>query len=50
MHNYIAVVFKDTTRAYAALHALWQLDNEGAAPLVKGGASGSVCRSPATSA
>jgi uncharacterized membrane protein len=30
MHNYIAVVFNDTTQAYAGLHGLWQLDNEGA--------------------
>jgi len=30
MRNYIAVVFNDTTKAYDGLHALWQLDNEGA--------------------
>jgi|SRR5438094_1168798 len=30
MRNYIAVVFDDTTKAYEGLHALWQLDNEGA--------------------
>jgi uncharacterized membrane protein len=29
MHNYIAVVFDDTAKAYKALHALWQLDDEG---------------------
>jgi uncharacterized membrane protein len=30
MRNYIAVVFNDTTKAYEGLHALWQLDDEGA--------------------
>ena len=30
MHNYIAVVFDDASKAYEALHALWQLDHEGA--------------------
>jgi uncharacterized membrane protein len=29
MHNYIAVIFNDTGKAYKALHALWQLDGEG---------------------
>jgi uncharacterized membrane protein len=29
MHNYIAVVFNDTDKAYKGLHALWQLDGEG---------------------
>jgi len=29
MHNYIAVIFKDTRRAYKGLHALWRLDAEG---------------------
>ena len=29
MHNYIAVVFNDTSKAYEALHALWQLDHDG---------------------
>ena len=29
MHNYIAVVFDDTNKAYEGLHALWQLDSEG---------------------
>jgi uncharacterized membrane protein len=29
MHNYIAVVFDGTSRAYDGLHALWQLDDEG---------------------
>jgi len=29
MHNYIAVIFKDTSKAYKGLHALWQLDAEG---------------------
>ncbi len=29
MHNYIAVIFNDTGKAYRALHALWQLDDEG---------------------
>src|SRR5258705_1382670 len=28
MRNYIAVVFNDTSKAYAGLHALWQLDSE----------------------
>ena len=28
MRNYIAVVFNDTSKAYDALHALWQLDGE----------------------
>src|SRR5271168_2067880 len=27
MHNYVAVVFDDTSKAYEALHALWQLDD-----------------------
>src|SRR5271168_2586872 len=27
MHNYVAVVFNDTGKAYEGLHALWQLDN-----------------------
>jgi uncharacterized membrane protein len=27
MHNYVAVVFNDTSKAYEGLHALWQLDN-----------------------
>ena len=27
MHNYIAVVFDDTSKAYEGLHALWQLDD-----------------------
>src|SRR5258706_14460578 len=26
MHNYIAVVFDSSSKAYEALHALWQLD------------------------
>src|SRR5258707_1018615 len=30
MRNYIAIVFDDTSKAYEGLHALWQLDNEGA--------------------
>jgi uncharacterized membrane protein len=30
MRNYIAAVFDDTTKAYEGLHALWQLDDEGA--------------------
>ena len=30
MHDYIAVIFDDTAKAYRGLHALWQLDNEGA--------------------
>ena len=29
MHNYIAVIFDDTGKAYEALHALWQMDGEG---------------------
>lgn len=29
MHNYIAVIFKDSHKAYKGLHALWQLDAEG---------------------
>jgi len=29
MHNYIAVVFDDTNKAYEGLHALWQLDGQG---------------------
>jgi uncharacterized membrane protein len=29
MHNYIAVVFDDTNKAYEGLHALWELDNYG---------------------
>jgi uncharacterized membrane protein len=29
MHNYIAVIFNDTGKAYKGLHALWQLDGEG---------------------
>jgi len=29
MHNYIAVVFDDTSKAYEGLHALWQLDDNG---------------------
>jgi len=29
MHNYIAVVFDDTSKAYEGLHALWQLDGDG---------------------
>ncbi len=31
MRNYIAVVFNDSSKAYEALHALWQLDHEGEA-------------------
>src|ERR1700757_1588273 len=27
MHNYVAVVFDDTSKAYEGLHALWQLDD-----------------------
>jgi uncharacterized membrane protein len=27
MHNYVAVVFNDTSKAYEGLHALWQLDD-----------------------
>jgi uncharacterized membrane protein len=30
MRNYIAVAFDDTTKAYEGLHALWQLDDDGA--------------------
>ncbi|HEY2149422.1 MAG TPA: hypothetical protein VGH34_01370 [Vicinamibacterales bacterium] len=30
MRNYIAVVFDDTNKAYKGLHALWQMDEEGA--------------------
>src|SRR5258708_26897177 len=30
MRNYIAVVFSDTSKAYEGLHALWQMDDEGA--------------------
>ena len=30
MRNYVAVVFDDTSKAYEGLHALWQLDGEGA--------------------
>jgi uncharacterized membrane protein len=29
MHNYVAVVTNDKSSAYAALHALWELDSEG---------------------
>jgi len=29
MHNYIAVVFGDTSKAYEGLHALWELDDDG---------------------
>ncbi len=29
MHNYIAVIFNSTGKAYEGLHALWQLDGEG---------------------
>jgi uncharacterized membrane protein len=29
MHNYIAVVFDDTSKAYEGLHTLWQLDSDG---------------------
>jgi len=29
MHNYIAVVFDTTSKAYQGLHALWQLDDAG---------------------
>lgn len=28
MHDYIAVIFGDTGKAYRGLHALWQLDND----------------------
>jgi uncharacterized membrane protein len=28
MRNYVAVVFNDTSKAYEALHAIWQLDSE----------------------
>jgi uncharacterized membrane protein len=27
MHNYVSVVFNDTSKAYEGLHALWQLDD-----------------------
>src|SRR5258705_2688439 len=27
MHNYVAVVFNDTSKAYEGMHALWQLDD-----------------------
>src|SRR5258708_18916825 len=27
MHNYVAVVFDDRSKAYEGLHALWQLDD-----------------------
>jgi uncharacterized membrane protein len=37
MHNYIAVVFDDTSKAYTGLHALWQLD--GAAEITVHGAA-----------
>src|SRR4029450_6292119 len=30
MRNYLAVVFDDTNKAYEGLHAMWQLDDEGA--------------------
>src|SRR5512139_4343485 len=30
MRNYVAVVFGGTSKAYEGLHALWQLDTEGA--------------------
>ena len=30
MRNYIAVVFDDSSKAYEGLHALWQMDDEGA--------------------
>src|SRR5258706_16427205 len=30
MRNYIAIVFDDTSKAYEGLHALWQMDDEGA--------------------
>jgi len=29
MHNYIAVIFDDTGKAYKGLHALWELDGYG---------------------
>jgi uncharacterized membrane protein len=29
MHNYVAVIFNDTGKAYKGLHALWQLDADG---------------------
>src|SRR5258708_2040960 len=29
MHNYIALIFNDTGKAYKALHALWQMDGQG---------------------
>ena len=28
MHDYIAVIFDDTGKAYKGLHALWELDND----------------------
>jgi len=28
MRNYVAIVFDNTTKAYEALHAIWQLDDE----------------------
>src|SRR5271165_76402 len=28
MHNYVAVIFNDTAKAYKGLHALWQLDQD----------------------
>src|SRR5262252_8688867 len=30
MRNYVAVVFNDKGKTYEGLHALWQLDDEGA--------------------
>src|SRR5260221_116162 len=30
MRNYIAVVFDDSSKAYEGLHALWEMDDEGA--------------------
>src|SRR5258705_13649576 len=33
MHNYIAVVFDDTSKAYEGLHALWQLDAAAEVPV-----------------
>ena len=32
MHNYVAVVFNDTSKAYEGLHALWQLDDAAEGP------------------
>jgi len=29
MHDYVAVIFKDTENAYRGLHALWELDSDG---------------------